>query len=109
MTQLKTLKLDASYRPIEVIDALEALVLCWLDKASMLETHEQKAHSPNKSFDLPAVIVLKRLVKFTYNNMQCNRHNVLWRDHNTCQYCGIVYDDRELTLDHVVPKSLGGS
>lgn len=108
MAQLKTLKLDASYRPIEVIDALEALVLCWMDKALMLESHAEKAYSPNESFNLPAVIVLKRLVKFTYNNMQCNRHNVLWRDRNTCQYCGDIFDDKELTLDHIVPKSRGG-
>lgn len=108
MVQLKTLKLDASYRPIEIVDALEALILCWMDKASMVETYTQQVHSPNESYELPAVIVLKRLVKFAYVNMQCNRHNILWRDYYTCQYCGNIFDDKELTLDHVVPKSKGG-
>ncbi len=30
---MMALKLDASYRPIEVIDALEALVMCIIGKA----------------------------------------------------------------------------
>ena len=108
MYQIKTLKLDASYRPIEVIDAIEALILCWMDKASAIETYARKAQSPNNSFYLPAVIVLKRMVKFKFNNMQCNRHNILWRDKNTCQYCNRIFEDKELTLDHILPKSKGG-
>ena len=30
------------------------------------------------------------------------------RDRNTCLYCGHEHLDRELTRDHVVPKSRGG-
>ena len=33
MVSTKTLKLDMSFRPIEVIDAIEALVLCLVGKA----------------------------------------------------------------------------
>jgi len=35
-----------------------------------------------------------------------NRREVLRRDHHTCQYCGSTHN---LTLDHVVPLSRGGS
>lgn len=35
-----------------------------------------------------------------------NRREVLRRDHHTCQYCGSTHN---LTLDHVVPLSKGGS
>lgn len=34
-----------------------------------------------------------------------NRREVLRRDRHTCQYCG---SKRELTLDHVIPRSKGG-
>ena len=47
---LVTLKLDASYRPIEVIKALEALVLCLIGKAKAIEEHETQIRSPTKTF-----------------------------------------------------------
>jgi 5-methylcytosine-specific restriction endonuclease McrA len=34
-----------------------------------------------------------------------NRREVLRRDRHTCQYCG---SKRDLTLDHVIPRSKGG-
>jgi 5-methylcytosine-specific restriction endonuclease McrA len=40
-------------------------------------------------------------VKFT-------RHNIFERDHNTCQYCGIKFDRKDLNLDHVIPRDRGG-
>ena len=47
---MKALKLDSAYRPLEVIDAIEALVMCIVGKALALETYEQKISSPSKSF-----------------------------------------------------------
>lgn len=105
---MKALKLDASYRPIEVIDAIEALVMCLLGKAQPIEIYEKKIRSPNTSFQLPAVIVLKTIVKFRFTGMACNRSNILLRDKNQCQYCKRKFEPELLTLDHVIPKSLGG-
>lgn len=104
----KTLKLDSSYRPIEVVDSLEALVLCLLGKAKAIENYAKKVHSPSSSFYLPAVIVLKRYVKYQFTKLTPNRTNVLWRDKLQCQYCEKVFKSEELTLDHVIPKCRGG-
>jgi hypothetical protein len=30
------------------------------------------------------------------------------RDSNTCQYCGEVFSPRQLTRDHIIPRSRGG-
>jgi 5-methylcytosine-specific restriction endonuclease McrA len=38
-----------------------------------------------------------------------SRKNILLRDRNTCQYCATVLPSGELTLDHVTPRSRGGS
>jgi 5-methylcytosine-specific restriction endonuclease McrA len=38
-----------------------------------------------------------------------SRKNILLRDRNTCQYCGVVLPSGELTLDHVIPRSRGGN
>ena len=105
---MKALKLDATYRPIEVIDAIEALVMCLVGKAMPVETYNKKICSPSQSFDLPAVIVLKTIVKFRFNSVACNRHNVILRDKNQCQYCAKNFSSEQLTLDHVMPKSRGG-
>lgn len=37
------------------------------------------------------------------------RYEVLRRDNHTCRYCGSAAPDVKLQVDHVVPKSLGGS
>ena len=105
---MMALKLDASYRPIEVIDALEALVMCIIGKALAVETYEKKISSPSISFELPAVIVLKTVVKFRLTTVSCNRTNIIWRDNNQCQYCANYFPEDKLTMDHVMPKSRGG-
>lgn len=107
-TTMKALKLDATFRPIEIIDAIEALVMCIIGKASPVELHNKKIASPSRSFELPAVIVLKTVVKFRFSGVACNRTNVIIRDKNTCQYCTKVFATEQLTVDHVFPKSRGG-
>lgn len=37
------------------------------------------------------------------------RYEILRRDNHTCRYCGEPAPDVKLTIDHVVPVSLGGS
>ena len=37
------------------------------------------------------------------------RYEVLRRDDHRCRYCGAAAPDVKLTIDHVVPVSLGGS
>ena len=70
---MKALKLDSSYRPVDIIDAVEALVLCLVGKAHSVESYSEEIHSVSESFKLPAVIVLKRYVKFQFTSMVCNR------------------------------------
>lgn len=105
---MKALKLDATYRPVEVIDALEALVLCIIGKAKAIENYTREICSPSTSFKLPAVIVLTNIVRYRFGGIVCNRQNVIWRDGNKCQYCRKTFPTEKLTIDHVFPKSRGG-
>ena len=54
--------------------------------------------------NLPSVIALKNFVK-PQRNPDFTRFNVFLRDKFTCQYCG---NKRDLTFDHLHPKSKGG-
>ena len=108
MDGTKALKLDSSFRPIDIIDSVEALVLCLVGKAKPIEEYSKEIKTVKESFKLPSVIVLTRYVKFRFTSMVCNRNNVLWRDQHKCQYCGNHFRSDLLTLDHVMPKSRGG-
>ena len=104
----KALKLDSSYRPIEIVDALEALVLCLIGKAQAIENYAKEVHSVSETFTLPAVIVLNRYVKFNFKVIGVSRKDIIIRDQNKCQYCGNEFPTDKLTLDHILPKSKGG-
>jgi 5-methylcytosine-specific restriction endonuclease McrA len=108
MNTTKALKLDSSFRPVEIIDSVEALVLCLIGKARAVENYSKEICSVAESFKLPAVIALTRYVKYRFSHIACNKQNVLWRDQNQCQYCKKILPTEKLTLDHVIPKSRGG-
>ena len=57
---------------------------------------------------IPEVIVLHRCDRFLRPRVVFSRRNLFRRDHNTCQYCGKRYPTEDLSIDHVIPRSLGG-
>lgn len=100
-----TLKLDASWRPIEVIDAYRAFNMTYSGRAKAVEVYD---HGPTELFQFPSVIVLKSYISKRSFNLSCTRRNVIWRDKYTCQYCLKRFKFSQLTMDHVIPKSKGG-
>ena len=56
---------------------------------------------------VPSILMLPRFHKF-HNYVKFSRSNVLLRDMYTCQYCAEIFDKKDLTLDHVIPKSKKG-
>ena len=95
-----TLKLDASWRPIEIIDGFKGFNMCFTGRASVVLKYDDDF--------FPAVIVLKSYVRKKFMSYACNRKNVVWRDKNVCQYCANRFCFSDLTMDHVIPKSRGG-
>ncbi|MFW6118938.1 MAG: HNH endonuclease [Planctomycetota bacterium] len=62
------------------------------------------------SYDIqvPRIIRLLFYNRFPDHNVSLNRRNLFARDENRCQYCGVKFPSSELSIDHVVPLSLGG-
>lgn len=104
----QTLLLDASFYPIQMIDWKKALALFFTERAEVVEHHQDiEINSPNESFKLPKVMrLLTKVAKM--NIVKFNRLNVFYRDNFQCQYCGKHFGHKDLTLDHVLPKSRGG-
>lgn len=103
---LKALVLNMDYTPITVCSVQRAFLLVYLRKAELIKANVGYSfHTVNETFSMPSVIKLNRYVNVPYKGLVLTRENVFKRDEFTCQYCGT---NKELTLDHLIPKAKGG-
>ena len=58
---------------------------------------------------VPRIIRVLTFTKLPKRQIKFSRRNIFARDQNTCQYCGKRFHSSELSLDHVVPRSRGGT
>jgi 5-methylcytosine-specific restriction endonuclease McrA len=103
------LVLNASYEPINVCAARRAIVLVLKGVAMTEEENGHYLHAARIAMRVPSVIRLLEYRRIPHQTRALSRKNILLRDRNTCQYCGEVLSSGELTLDHVVPRSRGGT
>jgi hypothetical protein len=81
----------------------------WNEWISINADNEPNIKTIRGNIKIPVVIILnfsnkipKQVIKFTQKN--------LWdRDNYTCQYTGIKLNKKNGNIDHVVPKSRGGT
>jgi 5-methylcytosine-specific restriction endonuclease McrA len=107
--QTPVLVLNASYEPINICGARRALVLVLKGVARTEEEQGTELHSARVRISLPSVIRLLEYRRIPHQTRALSRKNILLRDRNTCQYCGVILPSAELTLDHVMPRSRGGT
>lgn len=121
------LVLNKNWLPIRVSTVRRALVLVWKDLARIIEPENYALYDFQSWADLnvsggdprirtvsldirvPEVIVLRHCDRFKRPEVIFSRRNLFRRDRNTCQYCGKRRPTEELTIDHVVPRSRGGT
>ncbi len=106
--QTPVLVLNASYEPINICGARRALVLVLKGVARTEEEQATELHSARVRMAMPSVIRLLEYRRIPHQTRALSRKNILLRDRNTCQYCGVILPSAELTLDHVIPRSRGG-
>ncbi|MHC4064159.1 MAG: HNH endonuclease [Planctomycetota bacterium] len=58
---------------------------------------------------VPRIIRVLAFNKLPRQEVKLNRRNIYARDQSLCQYCGKRFKPSELSLDHVVPRSRGGT
>src|ERR1700757_274427 len=107
--QTPVLVLNASYEPINICGARRALVLVLKGVARTEEEQGAILHAARVRVPMPSVIRLLEYRRIPHQTRALSRKNILLRDRNTCQYCGEVVASGELTLDHVIPRSRGGT
>jgi 5-methylcytosine-specific restriction endonuclease McrA len=108
MTATRTLLLSQSYEPIKVISWQRAITLLSLGKVEVIEEYERDIRTVSVVFKMPAVVRLLRAFRRHKKPVKFSRVNIYARDKYRCQYCGKKAPMKELTYDHVMPRSRGG-
>ena len=76
----------------------------------MIEEYSKEVHSVTFSVKLPSILRLLKYVKVRKSRIvKFSRANIYARDKYTCQYCNTPFSTEELTFDHVIPVSRGGT
>ena len=102
----QVLVLNANFEPIHVCELRRAIGLIMTDKAAMVMNGRGYIHTSSSDFPKPSIIRLQNMVHAPRPHVKLTRREIFRRDHFTCQYCG--KHTSELTIDHVVPRHLGG-
>jgi 5-methylcytosine-specific restriction endonuclease McrA len=129
------LVLNKHYMPLRIIDVKRAFcMLCrdlaevisyeqgqyynydfasWRDISQIKRSFEPNEHdwvsTVNFHIAVPRIVRLLFYDRLPRNEVKFNRRNIFARDTNRCQYCGKEFPTSELSLDHIIPKSMGGT
>jgi|688.fasta_scaffold42241_3 5-methylcytosine-specific restriction endonuclease McrA len=121
------LVLNRNWQPVNVASVARALTLVFSDHARVVEPNEFQLYDwddwaklqpqPGEPFiqavsmriRVPEVISLLKFDRLPSTHVAFNRRNIFKRDRHTCQYCGRRPFADELTIDHIVPRSQGGT
>lgn len=106
---VKTLLLNNNYQIIAFISERKAIKLLLKDKAEVLSIWDgHKIYSGNGFINHPATLKMKYHISLNPTKLTFSRKLILRRDKYTCGYCAKKYSIGNLTIDHILPKSLGG-
>ena len=120
----KVLVLNRSYLPVHITIVRRALSLLYQDIARAVDeqyrtfdfeswadlaAEEDSIGLVDRAIRVPRVIILLAYDRLPRRYVRFSRFNIYARDQNRCQYCGRQFPRSELNLDHVVPRSRGGT
>ena len=100
--------LNADYSFLNIVDWRRAICLMVKNKVEVV-SYSDRIIKGAEGFvmKVPAVIKLIKFIRAIYRTkVNFSKRNILTRDGFKCAYCGTR--TRDLTLDHIIPKSRGG-
>jgi 5-methylcytosine-specific restriction endonuclease McrA len=125
MVQGSVLVLNNLYQAVQVTGVQRAFRLFYAGRARALSSdfvsydfenwcdvpvgvEDEVICTPARSIRIPRVIQLVYYDRVPQREVRFTRRNIFYRDKSRCQYCGKIFVQRDLNLDHVVPLSQGG-
>lgn len=126
MLNSNVLVLNRSFLPVHVTTVRRAFCLLYAGLAKAVndqyetfdydswsqisaERNDETIGMVGRVIKIPRVILLCAYDRVPKRHVRFSRYNIFARDKNTCQYCGKRFARQELNLDHVVPRSQGGT
>ena len=101
----QVLVLNFDFTPLNVTSLQRGFILVIKGKAEIIEADSNPIVTAYKEYVRPLIIRLIRYINYRGNSIRVNRQRVFKRDNHQCLYCG---SQKELTIDHVQPRSRGG-
>jgi 5-methylcytosine-specific restriction endonuclease McrA len=80
----------------------------WIDQPTN-GSREDIIHTPNRKLKVPRVIRLLSYDKLPRQEVKFSRKSIMARDEYRCQYCNKKLAAAKLSIDHIIPRSRGGS
>jgi 5-methylcytosine-specific restriction endonuclease McrA len=85
----------------------------WCEVSQFRREFEPDGHdwvsTVNFYIAVPRIIRLLFYDHLPRGQVKFNRRNIYARDSNKCQYCGKTFSTSELSIDHIIPRALGGT
>ncbi len=107
MINRNVLVLNQTYEPLHICNVKRAIILILAQKATMVKTVDhQVLRTVDTTYPIPTIIRIQKYVCVQRWEAVLKKDNIFKRDNCTCQYCGAK--GVPLTIDHVIPKALGG-
>jgi len=105
----KTLVLDSSYIPRSIVSSSRAFIIVYKGNAEVVANHPVCFNLVDEDLKIhkPSIIRIPKYVKTAIHKVPLTKPNIFKRDGNECVYCGHSVR-KDLTIDHVIPKSKGG-
>lgn len=104
----KALLLNQAYQGLGFINYRRAIKLLVKEHVELIDSWDDKIYYGRGFMYYPAIVRLNRYVPRYIKKKQYSRTLVFRRDKFRCQYCGCEKKPKDLTIDHVVPRDLGG-
>lgn len=104
----RVLLLNSSYEPLKFIGERDAIKLLIRGAVEVEANWDHSWSSPGHSFRTPAMLRLHRFVSRRPSHKRFSPRVLFNRDKYRCQYCDIRLDAKLASIDHIVPKTLGG-
>lgn len=81
----------------------------WFQLSQMKQSNSWRyINTVSSRIAIPEIIILTVCDKYVRPVVRFNRRNLYFSYKNKCCYCGDKFPTKELTLDHVFPRSRGG-
>ena len=75
----------------------------------LIDKNFNALRSVDNAFGIPDIIILRNFIQKKPRESVCTKMNIFMRDLYQCQYCSVKMIPSDSTIDHVIPRSKGGT